>query len=289
MKNLRKFLFVLAALAAVFTFASCSDDDDDDDDDGDSGKATITLPDSVGTDELSGTKWEQKSESYSRIFEFAGGTATFTETDSEESSKKVYTYTYTYDSEKKLVYLALTSYSGKEDEESYSFSASSYESQIKDTGVSGDMLSYEIEWCKNLFATQTIYKYTIEDNKLTLAEYFDGTLPTKAYFYGNDDLSYNGYLQLEDKDNDADYAIFPTSSSEDSFSGNLYKKGYDDEKWEKVGTVNVTYTVSGSGTSDSKITFTFTSLPDDFSAITKNTAYELVQDEDSDEYTKVTN
>lgn len=288
MKNLRKFLFALAALAAVFTFASCSDDDDDDDD---SGSATITLPESVGTNELSGSSWKQSDSDYSRTFEFADGTATLTEVDAEDSSTTIKrVYKYTYDSENKLVYLALTTYGGTDSGESYSISASSYESQVKNMGDSGDHLSWDIEWAKNLFTTPTIYKYTLDGSSLTLANYFDGTLPSNSYFYNKNDtnLDYDGYLQTYDSSSEANYALFPTFSN-GSFSGNLYKEGYDDGNYKKLGTASGTYTVSGTGTSDCTITFTFTSLPNEFSVITTNTAYKLTQDEDSYKYTKVTN
>lgn len=287
MKNLRKFLLALAAFAAVFTFASCSDDDDDE---GSSEGVSITLPESVGTNELSGTKWEQSDSNYSRTFEFADGTATLTEVDAEDSTTTIkYVYKYTYDSENKLVYLALTTYGGTKGSDSYSVSASSYESDVKNIGDSGGQLSWDIEWTKNLFTTSTIYKYTLEDSNLTLANYFDGTLPSNAGFYNNDkDLDYYGYLETYDSSSEASYALFPTFSN-GSFSGNLYKEGYDDDgNYEKLGTASGTYTTTGTGTSDCTVTVTFTSLPDGFSVLTTNTAYTLTQDEDSYKYTKVT-
>ena len=42
MKSIKKLLFVMAALAAVFGFVACSDDDDDDNDDGPSKVAVYT-------------------------------------------------------------------------------------------------------------------------------------------------------------------------------------------------------------------------------------------------------
>ena len=43
MKGIKKYLFLLAALAAVFGFVACSDDDDDD------GPATVAVYESVGS------------------------------------------------------------------------------------------------------------------------------------------------------------------------------------------------------------------------------------------------
>ena len=42
MKSIKKLIFVMAVLAAVFGFVACSDDDDDDDDDGPSKVAVYT-------------------------------------------------------------------------------------------------------------------------------------------------------------------------------------------------------------------------------------------------------
>lgn len=285
MKNLRKFLFALGAFAAILTFASCSDNDDD----GNSGGVSITLPESVGTNELVGTKWESSDYGYSYTFEFADGTATYTEVYSseiDEIDKRV--YNYTYDSENKLIYLAPITISYSDEEGEYSYSASTFESLAKKYGLSGDDFSRVIEVINNMFSTKTVYKYTLDGNSLTLEEYFDGSLPSNVTFnYTGTDLDgiYEGYLSLYVSS--YYYEIIPIFSN-GTFSGNLYKYSNDDDT-EKLGKASGTYTISGKGTSRCTISFTFTSLPEGFSVISKDKEYKFKQYKDPRIYTKTTN
>lgn len=284
MKNLRKFLFALGAFAAILTFASCSDNDDD----GNSGGVSITLPESVGTNELAGTKWESSDYSYSYTFEFADGTATYTQVYSSDKSTSKEVYNYTYDSENKFIYLALITRSDSDEEGEYSYSASTFESQAKKEGLSGDELSRVIEVCNNIFTTKTVYKYTLDDSGLTLEEYFDGSLPSNVTFDNTDtDLNgvYWGYLSLYVSP--SYYECIPTFSN-GTFSGNLYKYS-DDDDTEKLGKASGTYTINGTGTSGCTISFTFTSLPEGFSVISKDKEYKFTQEENSRTYTKTTN
>ncbi len=293
---------ILAALSAAALFASCSDDEDDDK----NGTAYVTLPESVGENQLKGKTWQITEDDETYSWSFDKTTATYT-TESKTDYTEIETYKYSYDANQNLLYLAFQSESWTEDGETTSWSSvEEYEELIKKEAEKyGESLSdvdleIELEYCKQVFSTREVKKYTIgEDDSLKLEDYFDGNLPTKCSFYkdfGESELpsEYTSgsilldQIRLEDSDR-TDYRYYydlSFNSEAKTFSGNMYSwKRPEGEDWDdttKLGTVKGNYTTEGTGTSGCKVTLTFTSLPDGVPALIKtNTAYELEQDSSS--------
>ena len=306
MKLSKKILAVLSAAALLATtalFASCSDDEDD----GKNGTAYVTLPESVGENQLKGKTWQRTNtegdETYS--WSFTDTTATYTE--SETDSKYIETYKYSYDANQNLLYLALLSRSnsfledGKWISDSWS-SVEEYKEQLKEEveeygdSISEDAIERFSEFIKQEFSTLEVNKYTIgEDGSLTLEEYFDGNLPTACYFrkhfeeseltseYTHVSISLEDIgLSNSEKRYEYDYPLsFNTEAK--TFSGNMYDlTEVSGDFATKLGTVTGTYTTEGTGTSDCKVTLTFTALPDEVPDVIKTgTPYELEQSSDS--------
>lgn len=297
-------LFAAACFLAA-SLTSCSNDDDDDD----SSSSSVTLPASSGTNELSGKNWSVTDSgtgySESEEWEFSDSTATYTsaysytDSDKNETGSITETYKYTYDSENGLVYLALTKVSYTSEGTTYTWSSAAEYKKLASSvgGLTGDELADEYDSAVATFKTPVIYKYTISstDSSLTLAEYFDGDLPTAAYFYKS--LS-SGSIRIKDCSirisvydenyNYTYYYIYPTYS-DSTFTGTLYSCVEDEDSGEEVytalGTAAGTYSTSGKGTSDCTITLTFTTVPDDASAdITADSTFTLTQQSDSSTY-----
>ncbi|MBR1614610.1 MAG: hypothetical protein IJ673_03925, partial [Treponema sp.] len=286
---------------------SCSDDEDDDK----NGTAYATLPESVGENPLKGKTWQRTSENRAYKWSFSDTTATYT-TESKTDYTEIETYKYSYDANQNLLYLAFQSESWTEDGETTSWSSvEEYEELIKKEAEEyGESLSdvdleIELEYCKQVFSTREVKKYTIgEDDSLKLEDYFDGNLPTKCSFYkdfGESELpsEYTSgsilldQIRLEDSDR-TDYRYYydlSFNSKAKTFSGKLYSQtSAVEEEWSditKLGTVTGTYTTEGIGTSGCKVTLTFTALPDGVPVIKTDTAYVLEMDSDSDTYTLV--
>ena len=276
-------IILFALLTSVFSvnFVSCSDDDDDDD----GGASSVTsLPESTGTDEISGKTWSQTNDDNTTTLKFSSGTLTWTISGSVYEC--VDTYNYTYDSANKLIYLALTKQAMTTGSQTASWtSASECSSVMSKSGGSGARLEDIVASTNAEFVTKKIFKYTISGTSLILEDYFGGTLPTMATFYGSNfqhELR-EGYITLEDSSSDDKYNVYATFSN-GSFSGKVYKETQSLE-YTSLGTASGTYTVSGKGTSGGTVTLTFTSLPSGVSVVTANTAIELTQSADSKTYT----
>lgn len=265
-----------------------------------SSETSVTLPDSVGDNELKSTSWKNTASSVTTTIAFSESTVTFTteegtETDTEE-------YKYTYNATDKLLYLELESV--KYDGSDTISRSSDIETLLKNEGLSGDELSWEIEIIKNRLKTVTIYKYTLTDSSLKLENYFDGTLPPSGSFtassdspeytlYSNSDGGIFTYEAEETSDGakvNVGYRIGMMNLSDGSFDGNLYKQTFDasGETYTvtSLGTAKGTYTTSGKGTSDCTISFTFTSLPDGATSLSTGSAYKLTQEAIPTTYTK---
>ena len=309
MKLSKKILAALstaALLAAGALFASCSDDEDDDK----NGTAYVTLPESVGENQLKGKTWKYQytdtygdgSDSWSGTWSFTDTTATYTE--SETDSKRIETYKYSYDANQNLLYLALLSESWTKDGETISWSSvEEYEEQRKKwyeeegESLSDVELKSELEYRKQVFSTRGVREYTIgEDGSLTLKHYFDGKLPTACGIYKSFDEKElteeytRGSINIDciwlyGSEYDYRYDYYLSFNSEaKTFSGNMYsnKISKDDEfTTTKLGTVTGTYTTEGIGTSGCKVTLTFTEIPDGVPVIKTNTPYVLEPDSSS--------
>ncbi len=298
MKLSKKILAALstaALLAAGTLFASCSDDEDDDK----NGTVYVTLPESVGENPLKGKTWqiENDEEGSTCSWKFTDTTATYTY--SRTDYTEIETYKYSYDANQNLLYLALLSDSVTDDGKTFSWSSvEEYEEQLKKwyeeegESLSDVELESELEYCKQVFSTREVKKYTIgEDGSLTLEDYFDGNLPTACYFrkhfeeselteeYTSGSISINS-IRIYGSKYECVYCLSFNSEAK-TFSGKIF---YTDTK---LGTITGTYTTEGIGTSGCKVTLTFTELPDGVPVIKTNTAYELEMDSDSDTYTLV--
>ena len=310
MKLSKKILAALSAAALLATtalFASCSDDEDDDK----NGTAYVTLPESVGENPLKGKTWqiENDEEGATCSWKFTDTTATYTYSRTDYTD--IETFKYSYDANQNLLYLALQSESVTDDGKTFSWSSvEEYEEQMKKwyeeegESLSDVELESELEYCKQVFSTRGVRKYTIdEDGSLTLEDYFDGKLPTACYFVKEIDESdlpseytYGSVrlfdIWLEDSECMYLYDYYLSFNSEaKTFSGKLYSQTRaDGEEWSdttKLGTVTGTYTTEGIGTSGCKVTLTFKELPDGVPVIKTDTAYVLEMDSDSDTYTLV--
>lgn len=271
---------------SLIGFASCSSDSDDDDDTSTttSSSSTITLPESVGTDELSGTSWSYDNSSGDgkvTTWTFKDGTATEKVVRQSKNMTEINEYTYSYDSTKKLVYLALTKYTITEGKDSVSFSsAAAAKAEAAKDGATGTELDYIYEIYNAQFSTKTVYKYTIEDTSLTLDSYFDGTLPTMAILDSENSEGFIRYGYIVFGHNTSFYATV----SGNTLTGTVYDDSGDEIV--KLGTATGTYTASGAGTSDCTVTITFSALPSSVTAVTTNTAYTFTQFHSSKTFSK---
>ena len=272
---------------SLIGFVSCSSDSDDDDDTStttSSSSSTITLPESVGTDELSGTSWSydnSSGEGEVTTWTFKDGTATEKVVRQSKNMTEINEYTYSYDSTKKLVYLALTKYTNTDDEGTVSFSsAAAAKAEAAKDGATGTELDHIYEQYNAAFSTKTVYKYTIEDTSLTLDSYFDGTLPTMAELDNEiDEVFIDFGCIVLGKD-----TPFYATVSGNTLTGTVYAESGDEIV--KLGTATGTYTASGAGTSDCTVTITFSALPSGVTAVTTNTAYTFTQFASSKTFTK---
>lgn len=268
-----------------------------------SSETSVTLPDSVGDNELKSTSWKATVDSVTTTIAFSESTVTFTK---EGTGTETYTdteeYKYAYNATDKLLYLELESV--KYDGSDTISRSSDIETLLKNEGLSGDELGWEVDVIKNRLKTVTIYKYTLADSSLTLADYFDGTLPPSGSFtassnspeytlYSNSDGGIFTYEAGETSGGTTvtvGYRIGMMNLSDGSFDGNLYKQTFDasgeNNTVTSLGTAKGTYTTSGKGTSDCIISFTFTSLPDGATSLSTGSAYTLTQEATSTTYTK---
>ncbi len=248
MKNLKKHIMALLALAVALTFSSCANDSSSSSGNGtnngnsESENTPVILPESKGENPF-------KGKSYIKVYDFEdddpdGPTTwkfsenTIETTSGSESYSNTTIYNYTYDSENSLIYLSLKSYSFTENGKTYSCTnAEEHYSELlrvyKDNGMTPTGI--EIEESKTSIKTNwntiEIYKYETKGLKIKTTKYFNGEMPSNAGFYYynfNDSVnisSSHGRLDIEfdyDDENNIEYTIYPTFN-ENSFSGTVYK------------------------------------------------------------------
>lgn len=139
---------------------------------------------------------------------------------------------------------------------------------------------------KDFFEILKIYEYSIDSDNysLTLKEYFSGSLPTSIEFKEsgydpNSSTSVNltldgSELKIKSTSDNSKTYIF-LNYNNGSFSGTAVTEGTILEP-----TVTGTYSVSGTGISDSIVTLKFTALPTKITEISNlrtNTEYQLKQ------------
>jgi len=212
---------------------------------------------------------------------------------------KTKNYTYTYDRGSESLYLTLTEYAYTEEGgASYSYkNAEEFRTWAStDGGLTGDRLEKEVARVAAEFNTKYVYNYTMEKNSLTLAEYFDGKLPSSASFKyeteAKDEIIASEIGGFEFKGaSDDHYYIYPTFTetserkvtifsiqSEGTFTGILYKCTGNEESgvWSTLGTASGTYIASEGKCT---IELTFTELPESMDAIEKEKTFLLEQEE----------
>ncbi len=170
--------------------------------------------------------------------------------------------------------------------------------------MSGDRLEKEVERVAAEFNTKYVYDYIMEKDSLTLAEYFDGKLPSSASFkYKTEDkgeiiASEIGGFEFKGASDDH-YYIYPafketserqvtifSIQSEGTFTGTLYKCTGNEESgvWSTLGKASGTYIASEDKCT---IELTFTELPEGMDAIEIEKTFLLEQEEVMDvDYTR---
>ena len=249
---------------------------------------TVTLPDSVGENPFAGKTFtlEKSTSEKMRTWAFTNdaATETYTRIKDGKTQKETSVYRYSYDANQKLLFLAFKNFAGEEGEVAYSFSSlAEYEEVLrKYSGLSEVELESELAGCAARFATMVVYQYEISENSISLAKYFNGSLPTVVRFSTETPIriDYNdaiGMIYICLSDNTL-YEFYPTFSG-NSFIGKMYKGLWDGDKENRtsVGTVEGTYTTSGKGIKGSGCTITliFTKLPDSVTGFTTGTEYVL--------------
>ncbi|MCR5401150.1 MAG: hypothetical protein K6E78_06090, partial [Treponema sp.] len=237
MKNLKKHIMALLALAVALTLSSCANDSGSSSGNNSEGgnNSQVTLPESKGENPF-------KGKSYIKVYDFDDDSPTtwkFSEntietTSVSESASNTIIYNYTYDSENSLIYLSIKSESHTINGKTYSFTnADEYFSEAlryyKDTGwtltdieIEKEKISIKTKW-----DTIESFKYETKGLKIKTTKYFNGEMPSNARFDYYDDSAeidyYSGSLEIDfDDENDITYTIYPTFN-ENSFSGIVYK------------------------------------------------------------------
>ncbi len=299
MKKLHKAFLLSLMAASLFALSACSDDDDStvsgndnstsspvstsgNSDDSGSTTVSASLPESKGTNELSGKKFSVTESDNSTItWEFSDTTAKVTNGDN------VVNYRYTYDSTKKIINLVYTSITLDGKSASSVSDFVNVQKQISEAAGktwTSTMEAYYTSQGTANFSTPDVFKYELGEKTLTLTKfYFSGTLPTTAGFKlsttnsGYIELTQNSAGRIKIKDNGTKYYGHPTFSN-GSFSGTMYKgKGE-----ETAGAIEGTYTTSGTGLSGCTVTLTFTSLPSSITGVETGKAYQLGQSSSED-------
>lgn len=245
----------------------------------------VTLPEFIGANPFVGKTFNEEKTTTTWTFTDSGVTAVLGKSRQQEIEK----YSYSYDSENKLLYLALLGGELKAGE--WSGAYSSPDEYIKIMKEYASSVSYEfreseiesmLESMTSKFATMVVYQYEFSENSISLAKYFNGSLPTVVHFSTETPIriDYNdaiGMIYICLSDNTL-YEFYPTFSG-NSFIGKMYKGLWDGDKENRtsVGTVEGTYTTSGKGIKGSgcTITLTFTKLPDSVTGFTTGTEYVL--------------
>ena len=260
-------------------------------------KVTVTLPESKGTNPFNGKTFKQvitggDASRKEKTWSFDGSTAKETTIYTGKAAKEIDVYNYAYDAEKSLLFLALKSSGGESDGVTYTYStAEEWGNFVKKWSeedgepLSQDELDIEVCRMRNIFATRTVYQYSISENSITFTPYFDGSLPTIVYFHSNDNklvMQMGEGLWLWPNDNDFNngYHCEAPNYAEGSISGKLYNYTRSQNNGEKstqtfFGEFEATYTTEGKGTTGCSIKITFTKLPAGITDFTTGTEYTL--------------
>ena len=249
----------------------------------DSATPTVTLPESVGTNPFAGKTFPNTNDERKVTWSFTDDVATYKQENLQRGREFTYTYRYTYDATEKLIFLAMQSYSFKDDEGEVSYSSvSEFEKLAREEfgdEITEEELEIELASAANEFATMTVYQYEISDSSISFTDYFYGTLPTTVRFRTSDRKIMLGdgegiWLFPEGSSGNGDgYHCEAPTFKDGKFSGKLSFKQSDD--WKVIGTIEGSYTTSGKGTSGCTITLTFTKLPDSVTGFTTGTQYVL--------------
>ena len=306
MKNLKKHIMALLALAVALTLSSCANDSGSSSGNGtnngisESENTPVILPESKGENPF-------KGKSYIKVYDFddddddSPTTWKFSENTIETTSgSKSYSdttiYNYTYDSENSLIYLSIKSGSVTVNGKTYSYTNAEehYSEQLrcyKDNGMTPTGIELEVgkTSIKTNWNTIEIYKYETKGLKIKTTKYFNGEMPSNArfeYYKGSAEIEYySGKLEIEfdsDDENYIEYTIYPTFN-ENSFSGIVYKyeeikigehtdeDGYKrndyERKYSKLSTLKGLYSTEGTGTSGCTLTIVITEAPEELSSI----------------------
>ncbi|MCR5126139.1 MAG: hypothetical protein K6B43_13255 [Treponema sp.] len=233
----------------------------------------VTLPESVGENPFSGkafkgNEWEWDGSSGKRTWTFSDSIAT----EIYESYKNGILfesgeteYRYTYDASQNLLYLALKAETyddyidGKKVREITHNGFIDYMLLILANGADEDFAYAD---AYSLYSVPYCMQYEINEDKIKLERYFDGTLPTQTGFsYHNN--NYKPSISIGDGAADLKFRYdgkrFVDCPKPTYSDGNISGKVYKDYKL--LGEIEGTYTTSGTGTSDCSVTLTFTKLP----------------------------
>ena len=276
------FLRVIFSLLLCVAFLSFKTEEEEE-----SESYRVDLPSSVGSDELSGTKWEyfDKKNLIFKTWVFENGAATYKEDhrDKNDNSKsviptKTFFYSYTTSESEKLLYLRLEKIEQIDGLGTTSWTSGEeyceYFRKIGNTQTNA-LIEYFIEGEDAKFYEATVFHYKLSGSKITLTKYFTGSLPTGALFAGTDgDISIkvqSAGIFINNAKTKTGYTVYPRYDGKD-FSGKLFKV-VNNMKYSVAGDVRGFYSSEAKGKSGSLLYLTFTSLPDGVSEIELNKAY----------------
>ena len=321
MKKNALFAAAIALSAALLPFVSCSDDEEE------SEKLETVyaeLPASVGENPFAGKTWEYTSDysdkEYEYYWAFTNDTAVYTYSRSYggETRIETSTYSYTYDAEKSLLFLGLKSYKydSSDDSEDYEYSNAEelrelydkwYEEELAEAKEEGLELTdeqkkalkagYDSDFAPDIlrFSLVDTKKFEISENKVKFTDYFDGKFPTLCSFrYSNysDNFYFNYYRtgcwwRFGTTERNDQY-LENLKMSDGKFSGDVTSSDWNTYTFKTYGKAKGTYELANVNSTEAKITFTFTEIPDGVTALSVNTPYTLTLDTDDTEYTLVT-
>ena len=303
-----KWIFtMLLAAAMAFMLTGC----DQNVDEGESSQTNVKTTDDTteeinGDYDFTGTTWTYTSSSGSTTYSFTNNAVTMTDVFSTTTTTKE--YSYTQDKTNALLKLKLTKVTETENDSTFSYtSATEQEAHYTSTGTSyGSASTYACTAAE--FAEEKVFRYSVSGTTLKLTDYFNAKLPTIIHFDsamidgavdGQATNHYSNYtfMFVGGTTGSTFYEFCPTFSG-NTFTGNMFtlstsdivdKDTADSETQEtSFGTVEGTYTASGSGSKSCYITVKFTTLPSGVTGISTNTEYKLgmYDVETSYEYTK---
>ena len=320
MKKNALFAAAIALSAALLPFVSCSDDEEE------SEKLETVyaeLPASVGENPFAGKTWEYTSNysdgEYEYYWAFTNDTAVYTYSRSYggETRIETSTYSYTYDAEKSLLFLGLKSYKydSSDDSKDWEYSSAEelrelydkdYEEELAEAKEEGLELTdeqkkalkafYDSELADMIleFSLVDTKKFEIADNKVKFTYYFDGKIPSlcsfRYYENGSDCWYCSNSLSFwfRTEEGSIDFHLEDLKMSDGKFSGDVTSWDWNTYTFKTYGTAKGTYELANVNSTEAKITFTFTEIPDGVTALSVNTPYTFTLNTDNTEYTLVT-